>query len=226
MEPSCHGEEEKEDLKQEYLKMRSRKSAAPEGIVFLVACCPEAASPSWLKPQRRYEKWSPTNRTELWWETELHGSQQFAKLGYVVWEHDEPEGYTAQSVASGQASARVRAVTKARKRCSRWGVTLCSGDSWWDFSWGSWDLRPTFCADRVRLRDGNRPNMGTWGNLNPKHSTRHRCAEATRQWCKRQWPQEQQFQRQQRTGRESIWLCIKIIDTGKCRGNLGAPDVH
>lgn len=66
MEPSCHGEEEKEDLKQEYLKMRSRKSAAPEGIVFLVACCPEAASPSWLKTQRRYEKRSPTNRTELW----------------------------------------------------------------------------------------------------------------------------------------------------------------
>jgi len=106
------------------------------------------------------------------------------------------------------------------------GVTLCSGDSWWDFSWGSWDLRPTFCVDRAGLRDGNRPKMGTWGNLNPKHSTRHRCAEAKRQRCKRQWPQEQQFQRQQKTGRESIWLCIKIIDTGKCKGNLGAPDVH
>lgn len=55
MEPACHGGGEKEDLKQEYLKMRSRKSAAPEGIVFLVACCPEAASPSWLKPQRRWK---------------------------------------------------------------------------------------------------------------------------------------------------------------------------
>lgn len=123
MEPPCHGGEE-EDLKQEYLKMRSGRSAVPEGIVFLVACCPEAASPSWLKPQRRYEKQSPTNRAELWWETELHGSQQSAKLGYVVWEHNGPGGYTAPSVASRQASARVRAVTKARKWCSRWGGDL------------------------------------------------------------------------------------------------------
>lgn len=55
MEPACHGGEEKDDLKQEHLKMRSRKSAAPEGMVFLVACCPEAAIPSWLKPQRRWK---------------------------------------------------------------------------------------------------------------------------------------------------------------------------
>lgn len=53
MEPACHGGEEKEDLKQEHLKMRSRKSAAPEGTVFLMACCPEAAIPSWPKTQRR-----------------------------------------------------------------------------------------------------------------------------------------------------------------------------
>lgn len=50
MEP---GGEEKDDLKQGHLKMRSRKNAAPEGIVFIVACCPEAAIPSWRKPQRR-----------------------------------------------------------------------------------------------------------------------------------------------------------------------------
>lgn len=52
MEP---GGEEKDDLKQGHLKMRSRKNAAPEGIVFIVACCPEAAIPSWRKPQRRWK---------------------------------------------------------------------------------------------------------------------------------------------------------------------------
>lgn len=42
--------------------MRNRKSSAPEGIVLLMACCPEAAVPSWLKPWGRWKAESNKQR--------------------------------------------------------------------------------------------------------------------------------------------------------------------
>lgn len=54
------------------------------------------------------------------------------------------------------------------------GWPCAQSDSWWGFSWGSWDLQPTFCVDRARLRKiVTDPKMGTWGNSDPE--TQHKA---------------------------------------------------
>lgn len=56
------GAGEERDLKQEHLKMRKTKGGAPEGIVLHMACCPEAAVPSWPKPWGRWKAESNKQR--------------------------------------------------------------------------------------------------------------------------------------------------------------------
>lgn len=112
--------------------MRSGRSAVPEGIVFLRACCPEAASPSWLKPQRRYEKQSPTNRAELWWETELMEVSSLQSWG--MWYESTRPGATPSGQWHPGRPVPESGLSLRPESGVHGEVTLCSGDSWWGFS--------------------------------------------------------------------------------------------